>query len=187
MVESNFLIGRLIFSTVLLVFLSGCLHTDNMEDLKAFVAATKNKSYGENFKPLPKIEPYRPFTYTAEGLKDPFALSSFIVDALAREEIPVFDNGVKPNLDRPREELENYALGSLQMVGTFQDFNSVDLWALVRAPDGIVHRVRKGNYMGQNFGHIYNITEDRVDLQEIVPDDLTGGWKEKESFLSLTQ
>ena len=170
----------------ILILLAGC-SDPSMRDLEDFVAATKNKAYGEKFEPLPKIEPYQPFTYAAEGLKDPFALSSFVVDAMTQEEIPVFDNGIKPDLNRPREELEKYTLGSLQMVGTFQDFNSQELWALIKAPDGIVHRVRKGNYIGEHFGQIYNVTEDRIDLQEIVPDNKSGGWKEKESFLSLSQ
>lgn len=167
------------------MLLTGCIE-QNMRDLEEFVAATKNKSYGQRFEPLPELSPYQPFTYTAEGLKDPFALSLFIEDALARQDIPVFENnGIAPDLTRTREELEKYSLGSLQMVGTFKDFDGIDLWALVKAPDGIVHRIRKGNYVGDNFGQVYNVTEDRIDLQEIVPDDTTGGWKERESFLTL--
>ena len=120
-------------------------------------------------------------------MKDPFQLSKFLVDALTRREDPVFDNGLRPDLDRPTEELEKYALGSLKMVGTYRDFNTSDLWALVKAPDGIVHRVREGNHMGQNFGEVFSITEQRIDLQEIVPDVKSGGWKERGAFISLTE
>lgn len=182
-----FRLPKLLSAGLVLATLTGCVEKE-MRDLEEFVAATKNKSYGQTFEPLPELEPYRPFTYTAEGLKDPFALSAFIEDALARQDLPVFENnGIAPDLTRAREELEKYALGSLQMVGTFRDFDNTGLWALVKAPDGIVHRIRKGNYLGDNFGQVYNVTEERIDLQEIVPDDTTGGWRERESFLTLPQ
>lgn len=178
---------KLFAAGVVTTLLAGCIERD-MRDLEEFVAATKNRSYGQSFEPLPDLIPYVPFTYTAEGLKDPFALSAFIEDALARQDLPVFeDNGISPDLSRTREELEKYTLGSLQMVGTFRDFDTDNLWALVKAPDGIVHRIRTGNYLGDNFGQVYNVTEERIDLQEIVPDETTGGWMERDSFLSLPQ
>ena len=95
-------------------------------------------------------------------------------------------SGVRPDPNRVREELEKYALASLRMVGTVSTGNSGELWALISAPDGVVPRVRKGNYLGNNHGKITNISEQRIDLKEIVPDG-PGRWQERESFLSLTQ
>ena len=93
-------------------------------------------------------------------------------------------SGVRPNPNRVREELEKYSLGSLKMAGTVRVGGKGDLWALVSAPDGVVHRVQKNNYLGNNHGKIINISEDRIDLKEIVPDG-PGRWQERESFLSL--
>lgn len=174
------------FAVMLLTTLmAGCLEND-LSDLERFVAETKRDVVGKPLGPLPTIEPYEPFYYEASSLKDPFAVSFFVLDALTRQE-PIVDTGIRPDLDREKEELEKYALGSLDMVGTFLDFEFEEFWALIKAPDGIVHRVRKGNYLGENFGEIFNITEDKIEILEIVPDPQAGGWKERDNFLSLAQ
>ena len=176
---------RLLFTVFLAVILAGCLERDH-SDLERFVAETKQNVVGKPLGPLPEVESYQPFYYEATPLKDPFAVSLIVLDALTREE-PIVDTGIRPDLDRPKEELEKYALGSLDMVGTFRDFDGENLWALIKAPDGIVHRVRKGNYLGESFGEILSITEDKIEIIEIVPDSQAGGWKERENFLSLAQ
>jgi type IV pilus assembly protein PilP len=86
-----------------------------------------------------------------------------------------------------REELEKYSLGSLKMMGTFRMGGSGgELWALILAPDNVVPRVQKINYLGTNHGKIIGITEQRIELKEIVPEG-PGRWQEREAFLSLTQ
>lgn len=169
------------------LLLGGCMQQD-MEDLRQYVAATKASARGKPLDPLPTVEPYVPFEYTAEGEKDPFALSEFVKEAEAAQ-LAAIDNGIRPDPDRPREELEKYTLGSLQMVGTYRSIAQEDseLWALIRAPDGIIHRIRKGNYMGTNHGRIENITDQRIDLREIVPNTQNGGWEERNAFLSLAE
>jgi type IV pilus assembly protein PilP len=164
--------------------LSGCADPD-LEDLHQFIAANKAASPGKKLEPLPKIEPYHPFQYTAQGIKDPFAMSEFVKNDEAAE-LARIGIGIRPNPERPREELEKYSLGSLQMVGTFTNTQMTELWALVKAPDGIVHRVRPGNHLGNDHGRILNITDQRIDLLEIVPDN-DRGWKERNSFLSLSE
>lgn len=177
---------RTLFVLVVVLPSVGCLEND-MTDLRRFVTDTKESVVGKPLGPLPTVDPYNPFYYEAEGLKDPFSISFFVLDALNRQtEQVVVDSGIRPP-DRPKEELEKYALGALDMVGTYQDFSGEDLWALIKAPDGIVHRVRKGNYLGLNFGEIYNITEDKIEILEIVSDPQAGGWKERDSTLSLAQ
>jgi type IV pilus assembly protein PilP len=94
--------------------------------------------------------------------------------------------GPKPDPNRVREELEKYSLGSLKMMGTVRMGGASDLWALILAPDNVVHRVQKNNYLGNNHGKIVGMTEQRVDLKELVPDG-PGRWQERDAFLSLTQ
>lgn len=176
---------RFLAVTVLIAPVGGCLEND-LSDLERFVAETKQNVAGKPLGPLPTVEPYKPFYYEANNLKDPFSVSFFVLDALTRQE-PIVDTGIRPDLDRDKEELEKYSLGSLDMVGTFSDFDNEEIWALIKAPDGIVHRVRKGNYLGENFGEIFNISEDKIEILEIVPDPQAGGWKERDNFLSLAQ
>lgn len=165
--------------------LTACMPT-SVDDLERFVEQTHQRPPQRDLEPLPEVDAYQPFFYEAEGRKDPFALSRFVIDAMTRRE-PVVDSDIRPDTDRPTEELENYQISALRFVGTFQDPQTRGLWALIRAPDGIVHRVRIGNYIGQNFGEIYNITPDRIDLLEIVRDPATGAWQERQNTLSLAQ
>jgi type IV pilus assembly protein PilP len=163
-----------------------------MGDLRNFVETTKRTTPIRKPDPPPEIRPYEPFAYTAQGLKDPFVVSPFAQE----EELTMTQDvamtpgsgykGVRPDPNRVREELEKYSLGSLKMMGTMRVSGAEDLWALILAPDNVVHRVQKNNYLGNNHGKIINISEQRVDLKEIVPDG-PGRWQEREAFLSLTQ
>jgi type IV pilus assembly protein PilP len=99
------------------------------------------------------------------------------------DEQPISD--VEPDLDRPREVLENFDLKSLTMVGTLQGVGG-GLFALIRDGSGGIHRVRSGNYMGQNYGRIVGISETRIELIEIVPNG-RGGWVERPRSLSLDE
>jgi type IV pilus assembly protein PilP len=171
--------------------LLGCAQQD-LTDLQRFVEKTKRETPVKKPDPPPEIKPYTPFSYTAQGIKDPFLIASFAQEEeleMTQEAVARAGNysGVHPDPNRVREELEKYSLGSLKMMGSFRmGGGNKDLWALVLAPDGVVHRVQKNNYLGTNHGKILNITEQRVDLKEIVPDG-PGRWQERDAFLSLTQ
>jgi type IV pilus assembly protein PilP len=177
---------------VALAVLAGCARRD-MADLRQFVETTKRTTPIKKPDPPPEIKPYTPFAYTAQEVKDPFILAPFAQE----EELGMLAEGggraggactasVRPDPNRVREELEKYSLGSVKMMGTLRMGGDNELWALVLAPDGVVHRVQKKNYLGANHGQIVNITEQRIDLREIVPDK-PGCWQERDAFLSLTQ
>jgi type IV pilus assembly protein PilP len=70
------------------------------------------------------------------------------------------------------------------MVGTLE--KDAQNWGLVTAPDGAVHRIQPGNYVGKNYGKITLVAEDRIELVEIVPDGL-GGWQERGARLDLSE
>jgi type IV pilus assembly protein PilP len=91
--------------------------------------------------------------------------------------------GPHPDQDRPREPLEQYAIGSLALVGTMEKPDGEWL-AFVEAPDGLVHTVRVGNYMGQRHGRVEAIRADAVELRELVPRG-EGRWKVQHRTLSL--
>lgn len=183
--------GGIAALALILTLLAGCAERD-MSDLKQFVETTKRTTPIRKPDPPPEIKPYEPFAYTAQGLKDPFVVSPFAQE----EELTMTQDvamtpgsgykGVRPDPNRVREELEKYSLGSLKMMGTVRAGGSNDLWALILAPDNVVHRVQKNNYLGNNHGKIVNISEQRLDLKEIVVDG-PGRWQEREAFLSLTQ
>ncbi len=182
---------RVVSLLVAALVVAGCAQRD-MTDLQQFVETTKRTTPVKKPDPPPEIKPYTPFTYTAQGVKDPFIVAPFaqeeeleLTQALAAQQSGSY-TGVRPDPNRVREELEKYSLGSLKMMGTFRMGGNNQLWALILAPDGVVHRVQNNNYLGTNHGKIVDITEQRLDLREIVPDG-PGRWQERDAFLSLTQ
>ncbi|MEM1176228.1 MAG: pilus assembly protein PilP, partial [Pseudomonadota bacterium] len=84
---------------------------------------------------------------------------------------------------RIREYLEGFPLDSLAMVGTLDI--SGTYYGLVQTSDGLIHRVIPGNYMGQNYGRITDITESEIALVEVISDGI-GGYIERDAAVSLT-
>ena len=92
--------------------------------------------------------------------------------------------GVRPDVKRPREFLEQFPLDTMRMVGTLalQGRN----YGLVQGKDGLVHRVLPGNFVGQNDGKIVGIAPTKISIIEIIPDGL-GGYIERPAALALTE
>jgi len=144
-------------------------------DLRQFVKESDNLPRGR-IPPLPDVKPYEPFSYDAFALTDPFKPRQIEPPKTAA------GTGLQPDLARRKEPLEAYPLENLRMVGTLQQ-NRAN-YALVKSPDNNLFRVKSGNYMGQNFGLITEISESAIKLKEIVQDS-TGDWSERISTLTL--
>lgn len=84
----------------------------------------------------------------------------------------------------PTEELERYALDSLRLLGSVE--HAGEHWALLRSPDGVVHRARAGNYLGRNNGRIIAVYEDRVLLTELVWSG-ERGWEDREAAIAMAE
>lgn len=147
------------------------------EDLRAWIKEQDNMPR-PRIEPLPEVKPFEVFAYVADkdGLIDPFRPRK--IELPKRPD----GDGIRPDLNRPREPLESYALENLRMVGTLAQKNEV--FALIKAPDSNIFRVKRGNYLGQNFGRISEIDEGSVKLKEIVQDG-SGDWTERTSTLQL--
>jgi type IV pilus assembly protein PilP len=90
---------------------------------------------------------------------------------------------VRPDLNRPKEPLEAFPLDAIQMVGTLAQ--NKDMYALVRAGTNLF-RVKKGNYMGQNFGLVTAVEEGQINLKEVVQDS-GGDWVERSTMLQMSE
>lgn len=152
--------------------LVGC--SSGMADLQAYVEDVKNRP-GPPLDPLPVMQPFVVFEYSPEGLRDPFSVPK-------AEDESESSSGLRPDPERRKELLESFPLDGLDMVGTLGEGES--LIALVIDPDQVVHRVKVGNYLGQNDGRIVAINDSRIDLVELVPDG-AGGWLERQASVSL--
>ena len=160
---------------VLACALVAACSSEEHSDLRQFVKDSEKLPHG-NIPPLPEVKPYEPYAYNAFDLVDPFKPRKI--------EPPKGGGGLAPDLNRRREPLEAYPLENLRMVGTLEQ--KKETFALIRAPDNTLYRVKNGNYVGQNFGRIVGISESAVKIKEIVQDS-TGNWEEKDQALLLTE
>ena len=154
------------------VGLAGC--SGGQSDLQKWIEATKKKP-GGRIQALPEVKPYETFVYGAGNLRSPFQPAG-----------PNASGGsasLRPSVRRNREFLEGFSLDTLRMVGTFKVGGN--FYGLVQSKDGLVSKVRPGNYLGQNDGKVTDITASKISLVEIIPDGL-GGYIERPASLALS-
>jgi type IV pilus assembly protein PilP len=168
---------RLIYLALISTLLTGC-GGEEFQDLRDFVKNAGADMRGK-IPPPPEVKPYEPFAYNNEAnLPDPFKLRK-------PELRPGSRSGInQPDLDRPKEALEEFPLEGLRMVGYL--YQKKVGYAVIRAPDGKLHRVKAGNYVGLNFGLIQEVTDTEAKIKEMVQDS-TGDWSERLSSLQLIE
>jgi type IV pilus assembly protein PilP len=166
-----------IVSLFALAACGGDEHTDLKQELNALT-----KDFRGRVDPLPQVKPYEPVPYTAEGQTDPFRPER--IDVAQRQLSPSASSSrIEKERDRPKEPLESFPLESIQMMGTITQ--DKETFALVKAGPNL-YRVRKGNYMGQNFGVVTGIDESQITLKELIQDG-GGEWVERNSALQLVE
>ena len=168
------------------LLMSGCISTD-ITDLDQYVQETLARP-GGRIEPLPEIKPYEAYAYQSaeDNARDPFVL--FYEPS---QEVAVQDKDIgltkemeEEMIHRNKEELEQFELDSLRMVGTMD--NEDNQWGIIQDPEGSVHRIRVGNYLGRNTGKILNVFEDRIELREIVRNS-QGRWEERQAAIALEE
>lgn len=170
---------RLVLVGLLGMLLAGCER--GLDDLEHYAEQVKARNPGR-VQPLPEVKPYQQFEYQAENRRDPFD-ASVIAASSAKAGHPT-NPELSPDPSRAPEFLETFPLDTLRMVGTMEQGNT--LWALIKTPDSTIQRVTAGNHLGQNYGKIEHITDAGIELTEIIPDGF-GGWRERESFIALSE
>ncbi len=159
---------------MLALALTGC--SEDMSDLRNDVAEIKARK-STKIPPIPQPKQFEAFTYVPDERRDPF------VETKPKNR-GVAQSGPSPDLNRNREPLEEYPLDALRMMGTISTPQGV--FALVRAPDNVIHRVTLNHYIGQNYGQIVAISATEVSLRELVQDGF-GGWTQRPASLALAQ
>jgi type IV pilus assembly protein PilP len=161
----------------LLVGCGGEEHGDLKQEL-----AQLTKDFRGQVPPLPQVRPYEPVPYTAENQVDPFRPERIEVAAAGSRSSDA-KSKIAEHEKRVKEPLEAFPLESISMLGTITQ--DKETFALVKAGPNL-YRVKKGNYMGQNFGVITSIDEGSIKLKELVQDG-TGEWVERSSALQLVE
>lgn len=158
----------------------GACSSDDHQDLKQWMKDATKDMKGR-VKPLPEMKPFPIVSYEAAEMADPFNPVKIGPDK--KPEGGGTGGGITPDFNRFREPLEAYPLESLKMVGLIQKDKMLN--AIIKA-DKTVHLVKIGNYMGQNFGMITQITDSEVQLRELVQDS-AGDWVERPGTLQLQE
>jgi type IV pilus assembly protein PilP len=127
---------------------------------------------------VPEFKPAETYTYVPGDRRSPFIMQ----EAETEQAQAVAGTGPRPDPNRRREELEQFPLDTLRMVGILEQYN--EIWGLVQSKEKTIYRVQPNNYMGQNHGKINRITEDQIELTELIPDGI-GGYIERRATLAL--
>lgn len=148
---------------------TGCGSNKEQIDLEVYVKKVQSRP-PTPIEPIPTPVTYSFYAYPKTERRSPFR--------------PIIKQRVlaEPDQNRIKQPLESFPLDSLRMVGTLQEENRI--WAIIQAPDGKIHRVAKGDYVGQQYGKIVSITPKEVQIVEIVP--VYGGWENRPSNLALS-
>lgn len=157
------------------VLLAGCAGGSE-DDLQAWMNEQAKTMRGA-VRALPELKPFPVVAYAGTQGDDPFR------SARMEPERRASAGTLRPDLDRRREPLESFPLESMQMVGVLMQGRNTH--ALVKANNAL-HQVKVGNYMGQDFGVVTQITENQVTLRELV-EDVHGDWVERITPLTLQE
>lgn len=164
------------------VLLSGCTSSDE-DELRSWMAQERANAK-PRITPLEEPKPFKPQAYTAGDGMDPFNPLK-LIQVLRKESAKASASTdlLAPELNRRKEPLEAEPLDAMTMVGSL-DKKGVPT-ALLRVGT-LLYQVRVGNYLGQNYGKVTKITENSIQLREIVQDG-GGDWIERTSTLELQE
>lgn len=162
-------------ATVLVVALYGCADAQ-LGSLDRELADIRTNPGPTPDVQLPDIPEYESASYLESDQRSPFVPRQ--VDE--QRQAPA-GGSLAPPVDRQREPLEGYDISELDLVGTLIVGGQPS--ALVRSPEGQVHRLRTGNYLGADHGRIVGITESSILLVELVME--RGEWVERNRQITL--
>lgn len=158
--------------------------TANQDDIPRWMQQQRAQAVPE-VQPLEPPRRYLPLDYTESVSADPF--SSARLSALLSRTRGMRPGGgtslIDAELNRRRQPLEAYPLDVMSMVGSLD--RRGQRVALVRV-DKLLHQVSTGQYLGQNYGLVTEISEGQVTLREIVQ-DAAGEWVKRPATLQLQE
>ena len=166
------------FALMLSMGLMACTSRD-FSDLDRFMAE-KLARPGGIIDPIPTFKAYEAFAYSATRLRSPFDRPIEVRDIAQLQAI----SAVKPDDARAKEFLEQYTFDSLAMVGSID--RAGESWALIKDPEGGIHRVQVGNFLGRNHGKIVEMAGNYLAVVEIVSDGTSDGWVERPRTIELS-
>lgn len=173
-------LGRLL-GVIASVWLVACGGGGNHDDLKQWMREATKNQHGK-IPPLPEVKPYEPAVYQAEILTDPFKPARIEPEGKKRRT----SGKLQPDFEARElrnNPLERYPLESLSMIGYLKIGNMP--YAVVQM-DQLVKQVKIGEYIGQDFGIVTQVSDTEVTVRELIQDS-AGDWSERTSTLLLQE
>ena len=167
-----------VFGAGLLASLAGCDSPQTTADLHSYLQATQGHA-SNAIEPLPVISVGPVFAYGSMGLRNPFQAIGGGGDGSWQVSLA----GDELDADRPRQFLEGFDLEQFEMVGALSSESQAS--ALLRV-NGVIHRVKVGDYLGRNNGQVAWIQAQQIEVFELIPDG-RGGWLERSLTIPLKQ
>lgn len=154
--------------------------TPGQEELQEWMTQQR-REVQPTVQPIVPPKRFEPQPYLAAGSVEPFSAQKLTV--AIRQEARQPNSALAAELDRRREPLESYPLDSMTMVGSLSREGRA--YALLKV-DSLLYQVKAGDYLGQNYGKITQITETSITVREIVQDG-AGEWIERPTSLQLQE
>ena len=160
------------------ILLAGC--SGEQQELAQWMEQQK-REVKPSVQPLSPPKKFTPQPYVSLTGVEPFSNQKLTV--ALKQEARQPNSLVGAEINRRKEPLEAYPLDGMSMVGSV--VKSGRPYALLRV-DNLLYKVKQGDYLGQNYGKITQISETSVALREIVQ-DAAGEWIERSSALQLQE
>ena len=174
-------LSRLVCTFSALTFLmltAGC--SGEQDELQQWMEQQKREAK-PSIQPLNAPKKFNPQAYASMDGVEPFSTQKLSV--ALKQEARQPNSLLSAEINRRKEPLEAYPLDSMGMVGSV--VKQGRQYAFLRV-DNLLHNVKVGDYLGQNYGKITKISETDVSLREIVQ-DAAGEWIERTSVIQLQE
>ncbi|KZN31988.1 pilus assembly protein PilP [Pseudoalteromonas luteoviolacea] len=162
----------------MLVLLAGC--NDDTAEQKEYIDKVQ-ASATPYIEPIPEMMNFEHFAYQASELRSPFVAPE---PEVIESRLVQIKNCLHPDPERTRDPLEKFPLDNLVMKGIIA--TNASTWALIKAADQGLYRIKEGQYMGLYHGEVVGVFSDRVELMELIPDG-SGCWKERLTTIEMPE
>ena len=132
-------------------------------------------------KPLVAPTEFIPYAYNEKDAVDPFNPTKLLGELAKAAEHS--NNPNRPDMNRPKELLETFPLDTMKMVGAIEKGGVT--YGLVQI-DKNVYQVKTGSRVGQNYGMVTHVSDNAIDVREVVQDP-GGDWVDRMARLELQE
>lgn len=167
-----------VFSVTLCSSMLTACNYETTDSIHTWLQSTRQQT---KVQALPLSEPreFIPYPYAAHMLVEPFNNRKFELAYLQQHS----NAGLNPDFNRRQEPLEAFPIEMIRVVGTLS--NQGKKTALLQV-ENMIYSVQVGQYAGQNFGKIERITDNTVELTELIP-DVSKTWRKRTVLLGLQE